>query len=139
MLHAGYDCLPHLRAFRWSDAVSLTTDFRFLPCSSKTGGSLGGDSSNAGRDLSSGISSAASAMLEEATKLAQNCQIPLVSEAATLMSLIVKLVSDSRDNIRGIEKRLARCRSVITLLGNATKVIGKVRGMLRDQWSLLKL
>ncbi len=75
-------------------------------------------------------------MLEVATELAQNCQIPLVSEAATLMSLIVRLVSDSRDNNRGTKNGLARCRSVIILLRSAAKVIGKVRG---DQWSLLKL
>lgn len=45
-------------------------------CSSKPGGSLGGDSSNKGRDLS-GISAVASGMLEVATELAHSCQIPL--------------------------------------------------------------
>lgn len=66
-------------------------------------------------------------MMEVATQLAQNCPIPGISEAASLVSFLVKLVSDSRDNSRGVEERLKRCRSIITLLESAAKVFAKVR------------
>lgn len=85
--------------------------------------SAGGTPSNTG-----GRSDVAYALMEVATELAQNCPVPGVSEAASLMSFLVKLVSDSRGNNRGVEERLRRCRSVITLLQNAAKVFGKVRG-----------
>ncbi|CAM9565340.1 unnamed protein product [Ectocarpus sp. 6 AP-2014] len=90
-----------------------------------TGGSVGEEFSRSDRESSSGGSGIASAMLEAATELAQNCSIPFVSEAATLISQIIKLVSDRQDNTRGVEKKLARCRSIISLLENAAKVVGK--------------
>eukprot|EP00752_Nemacystus_decipiens_P008242 g7369.t2 len=46
-----------------------------------------------------------------------------ISEAATLMSILIKLVSDSRDNNKRTRKRLKRCQSIITLLENAAKVV----------------
>lgn len=69
-------------------------------------------------------------MLEVVTELAHNCSVPGVSEAATLMSVLVKLVSDSRDTTKGIEKSLKRCRSIIKLLEDAATLFGKVRNFL---------
>lgn len=118
-------CLPNLGS---SWCLAFSTDVWVVCCSSKTGRRIGEESSRSDRESSSGGSSIASAIVEIATDLAQNCSVPLVSEAATLMSHIVKLVSDSQDNMRGIEKRLARCRSIIVLLKSAADVVGKVRG-----------
>lgn len=99
-------------------------------CSSETGVIVGKDSYNAVRDTSSGGSGLASAMLEVATELAHNCSVPGVSEAATLMSVLVKLVSDSRENATGMEKSLKRCRSIFKLLEDAAMLFGKVRNFL---------
>lgn len=76
---------------------------------------------------SAGNLGVASAMLEITTELAQNCSVPGICEAATLVSILINLVSDSRDNSRKVEKGLARCRSLVTLLQKAFKVFGKVR------------
>ncbi|CAM9385073.1 unnamed protein product [Ectocarpus fasciculatus] len=110
---------------RAGDGARPAGTSRHMNSSSKTDGNDGDEFSRSDRESSSGGSGIASAMLEAATELAQNCSIPFVSEAATLMSQIVKLVSDSQDNNRGIEKRLARCSSIIALLESAAVVVGK--------------
>lgn len=69
----------------------------------------------------------ARAVMEAARDLAQQSPILGVSEAATLVSILVDLVSDGRDSLGGGEERLKRCRSIVTLLQRASKVLGKVR------------
>lgn len=66
------------------------------------------------------------AALEAAQELALHCQIPVVSEAAAVVSILVKLVSDSRDNSSGGETRLRQCRSIVFMLEQAARVAGKV-------------
>ncbi|CAM9829016.1 unnamed protein product [Ectocarpus sp. 8 AP-2014] len=56
-----------------------------------------------------------------AQELAQHCQIPGVSEAATAVSILVRLVSDSRDYaVRG-DAGVKRCRSIVMMLERAAK------------------
>lgn len=112
--------------YRFGD-LEFTAGISFPNFSSTAGASAGGTPSNTD-GFSSGGSDVAAALMEVATELSQNCPVPGVSEAASLMTFLVKLVSDSRGNSRGVEERLRRCRSVITLLENASKVFGKVRG-----------
>lgn len=64
------------------------------------------------------------AAMEGAQELAHHCQIPGISEAATLLSVLVKLVSDSRDS--GSDTRLRQCRSIVMVLERAAEVAGKV-------------
>lgn len=66
------------------------------------------------------------AVMVAAQELAHHCQVPGVSEVATLVSLLVNLVSDSCGNISGSDGRLRQCRSIITLLNRADKVAGNV-------------
>lgn len=79
------------------------------------------------RAVSSGGLSIADAMIEAAAELARNCQVPGVSEAATLMSTLTRLVSDSRDNSASHDAGLRRCRSIITMLECAAEILGQVR------------
>ncbi|CAM9813426.1 unnamed protein product, partial [Ectocarpus sp. 6 AP-2014] len=62
------------------------------------------------------------AVLVLAQELAHHCQVPGVSEVATLVSLLVNLVTDSCDNSGGSDGRLRQCRSIIVLLNRADKV-----------------
>ncbi|CAM9445750.1 unnamed protein product [Ectocarpus fasciculatus] len=64
------------------------------------------------------------AVVVAAKELAHHCQVPGVSEVATLVSLLVNLVTDSCDNISGSDGRLRQCRSIIILLSRADKVAG---------------
>ncbi|CAM9446055.1 unnamed protein product, partial [Hapterophycus canaliculatus] len=64
------------------------------------------------------------AVVAAAQELAQHCQIPGVSEAATVVSILVKLVTDSQDAARD-DARLKRCRSIVMMLERAAKVLGK--------------
>lgn len=68
----------------------------------------------------------AQAVLEETQQLGQRSDVPSVSEAAVLMSILVGLVSDSRGNGSEAEDRLRWCRSIATLLVRAAKVLEKV-------------
>lgn len=67
------------------------------------------------------------AVVEAAHVLAGHSAIPGVSEAATLVSMLVRLVTDHRDGISEVEWRVKRCRSIIFMLERASKVLGKVR------------
>ncbi|CBJ30846.1 similar to CG1848-PA, isoform A/ leucine rich repeat protein [Ectocarpus siliculosus] len=62
------------------------------------------------------------AVLAAAEELVHNCQIPGVCEAATAVSILIRLVLDSRDltSSPGVK----RCRSIVTMLQRAAKVVG---------------
>lgn len=62
---------------------------------------------------------------EVALELAQNCHIPGVSEAATAMSILVKMVVDSGEHDG--DAKLKQCRSISMVLERAAKVAEKVR------------
>lgn len=67
------------------------------------------------------------AVVEAAHVLAGHSAIPGVSEAAKLVSILVKMVTDHRDGTREVEWRVKRCRAIIFMLDRAGKVLGKVR------------
>lgn len=67
------------------------------------------------------------AVVEAAHCLASNSAIPGVCEAARLISILVKLVTDYRDCTSEVEWRVKRCRSIIFTLERAGEVLGKVR------------
>lgn len=69
------------------------------------------------------------AVLTAAQELAQHCQIPGVSEAATMVSILINLVSDSRDCTSRGDAGVKRCRSIVMILKRAAKVLGKVSDM----------
>lgn len=85
-----------------------------------------GGSSPTGRRESSGGPGLGHAVAELAQQLALNSQIPGISEAAGAVSIVVKLLTDNRDNKNGTEASLKRCRSIVVLLQRAAKVLGKV-------------
>lgn len=64
------------------------------------------------------------AVMQAVLELALHCQIPGVSEAAAMVSILVNLVSDSSDS--GSDGRLRQCRSIITMLQRAAKVAERV-------------
>ncbi|CAM9324195.1 unnamed protein product [Ectocarpus sp. 4 AP-2014] len=65
------------------------------------------------------------AVMAAAQERAQRCQIPGVSEAATAVSILVCLVSDSRDYaVRG-NAGVKRCPSIVMMLERAAKVLSK--------------
>ena len=66
------------------------------------------------------------AVLAAAEELAHHCQIPGVSEAATAVSILIHLVSDSRDYLSRSDGAVKRCRSIVMMLERAAKVLGKV-------------
>lgn len=67
------------------------------------------------------------AVVEAARNLATQSHFPGVSEAATLVSILVNLVSDDHACSAEVESRVKRCRLVIMMLQRASLVIGKVR------------
>ncbi|CAM9849968.1 unnamed protein product [Ectocarpus sp. 6 AP-2014] len=70
------------------------------------------------RRTSSGVG-CGQAVLAAAEKLAHSCQIPGISEAATAVSILIRLVLDSRDltSSPGVK----RCRSIVVMLERASK------------------
>lgn len=80
-----------------------------------------------GRSSAGGVG-VARAVIEAALDLAQQSPIIGVSEAATLVAILVDLVANSRESLGGGEERLKRCRAIVVLLQRAGKVLGKVRG-----------
>lgn len=69
----------------------------------------------------------AEAVLEAAAELAKTSAIPGVSDAATVISTLVKLVME-HCGVEGVaEWRMRWCRSILILLERAEKVLGKVR------------
>ncbi|CAM9360961.1 unnamed protein product [Scytosiphon promiscuus] len=63
------------------------------------------------------------AVLNAAQELANHCQTPGISEAATAVSILVNLVSDSRDG--DSDARIRQCRAIVMMLERAAKVTGK--------------
>ncbi|CAN0386885.1 unnamed protein product, partial [Scytosiphon promiscuus] len=85
----------------------------------------GGASSNRHRGSSDGLL-LGHAVGAAAQELAFNCQIPGVCEAAAAVSILVNLVTDTRQSKNGTEASLRRCRSIVLMLERAAKVLGKV-------------
>lgn len=73
----------------------------------------------------------ATAVAESAHELARSSQIPGVSETAAAVSILVNLLTDNQDNKKSAEASLRRCRSIVTMLQRAAKVLDKVRHVLR--------
>lgn len=70
--------------------------------------------------------SLAEALLDAAKEIADHSSIPVVGEAANLVSILVRLFVNSMENPDGLEMKLKRCRSIVVMLRNAAKVLGKV-------------
>ncbi|CAM9992093.1 unnamed protein product [Scytosiphon promiscuus] len=68
------------------------------------------------------------AVLAAAQELAQHCQTPGISEAATAVCIVTNLVTDNRDNNKASESRLRQCHSLILVLERAAKVADKREG-----------
>ncbi len=82
--------------------------------------------STSGRRGSRGSIGLGEAVMDAAQNLAHHCQIPGVSEAASLVSTLVTMVSDRRDIKSGGDSNLRQCRSIIRMLERASKVAGRV-------------
>jgi len=61
---------------------------------------------------------------ESALYLAQNSNVPGVSEVATAISILVNLFADSK-NKKATEASIRRCRSIIAMLNRASNILGK--------------
>lgn len=113
------------QAFRGRDVESGAFAADDIPLQE---GGRGGIELEVGRRRPSGGGvGVARAVLEAARDLAQSSPILGISEAATLVTIMVDLVANSRDSNSGGEERLKRCRSIVILLQRASKVLGKVR------------
>ena len=122
-----------LSAGRRDDSASVEFHLENDPVPSERGApSMAG-----GRKTSDGGVSYGQAVLAAAQELAQHCQIPGVSEAATVVSILARLVSDSRDYAGRGDAGIKRCRSIVMMLERAAQVLGKVSGMVcgRASWS----
>lgn len=73
------------------------------------------------------VQAIARSMLAAVERLTEHSSVPGVSEAATLLSMFVKLVLDSNDTAPASERRLRWCWSIMTLLGRTDKFLGEVR------------
>ncbi len=93
-----------------------------------TPGGAGNDiaSSTSGQRGSRGDIGLGEVVLDAAKYLAHHCQIPGVSEAASVVSTLVTMVSDRRDIQSGGDSNLRQCRSVVRMLERASKVAGRV-------------
>ncbi|CAN0462475.1 unnamed protein product, partial [Ascophyllum nodosum] len=69
--------------------------------------------------------SAAVAVMEAASAVASSSSIPGVSEAARLVSVLVKLVVDKIDNDIARDWRVRWCRSIVAVLERASELIEK--------------
>lgn len=68
----------------------------------------------------------ADVVLESAVQLAQQSSIPGVSDAATLISGVVRLILDHQDGVEESKQRLRWCNSVVTILKRAEEVVSQV-------------
>lgn len=66
------------------------------------------------------------AVMGAAQEVAQRSAVPGVSEAATLVVVLVKLASDTMNNPAAVESRERWCRSILLMLERAAEVLGKV-------------
>lgn len=83
------------------------------------------DNNSNGND-SGGVIGLGVAVLAAAQELAQLCQIPGVSEAATAVCMVANLVANSRDSARASETRLRQCSTIVMALKRAAKMAEKV-------------
>eukprot|EP00904_Undaria_pinnatifida_P006288 jgi/Undpi1/278/HiC_scaffold_1.g00274.m1 len=90
-------------------------------------GSLG---SSPGNDI-------AQAVAEAAGSLALNSRFPGICEAATLVLILVGLVSDEQSCSEEVELRLKRCRLVMMILQKASTVLGKGNDIKEDMERML--
>lgn len=67
------------------------------------------------------------AVAQAARELADNSTIVGVSEAASLICLLVDLVQGTRDDASAVDRNLKRCQSMVDMLRTAATVLGKVR------------
>ena len=68
----------------------------------------------------------AEAVLDMTQELADHCTFPIVGEAATLLLILVNLFVNNAENNQGLDGKLKRCRSIVHMLRQAAKVLGKV-------------
>ncbi|CAM9572153.1 unnamed protein product [Ascophyllum nodosum] len=79
-----------------------------------------------GSALTGGVGiSAAVAVMEAASAVASSSSIPGVSEAARLVSVLVKLVVDRKDNDITGDWRVRWCRSIVAVLERASELVEK--------------
>lgn len=97
----------------------------FNPGDDPVASDSGAPSTASSRRTSSGVGYS-QAVVAAAQELAQHCQIPGVSEAATVVSILVRLVSDHQDDLGRGDAKVKRCRSIVMMLERAAKVLGKV-------------
>lgn len=81
--------------------------------------------SSSRRTASSSDLGVVEAMVDAAKELAKACPFPGISEAATLMLIVVRLFEDGRDNAAHHAKWLKRCSAIIVMLQSAAEVLGK--------------
>lgn len=67
------------------------------------------------------------AVLVSAEEIAKMSSIAGISEAATLVSVLVRLFADSRDNAARSDSRVRWCRSILVMLQRAETLLEKVR------------
>lgn len=67
------------------------------------------------------------AVLGAAQELAQHTSVPGIGEAASLLSVLLQLVSDHEGNYSASEWRVRWCRSILGLLEQAEELLGEVR------------
>ena len=91
------------------------------------GSGVGEASPAASRNNSAGNIGLGHAVLAAAQELAHHCQVPGISEAASVVCIMANLVTDSRDVSSGSESRLRQCRSIVVVLKRAEKVVDLVR------------
>ena len=103
------------------DALPVATGIETIAVGSTTRTTAGADPSSPPKG-----SQVAKAVVEAACKLAMQSHCPGVCEAATLVSILVQMVSDDQGNATEVESRLKRCRLVIMVLERASLVLGKV-------------
>lgn len=60
--------------------------------------------------------------------LADNCPLPLVTNAAALVSILAKLIGNSAGNAVGKESKLKRCWSILKVLERSADMHGEVMG-----------
>ena len=66
------------------------------------------------------------AVQEAARKLADRSPLPVVREAANLVSVMASLMETTAGNTAGVQGKLKRCLSILRMLGRAAEVLGKV-------------
>ena len=84
------------------------------------------EKSNSKSFIGSGIGQGiGQAILQSAKELVEGSTTPGIREVATVVSILVNLIADKQDNVKSTEASLRRCRSIITMLNRASKLIGK--------------